>query len=361
MNHNCWLWRVQVIVIVVLWLMTGAVHAQPAPAINADLPDPLPGFPRPPRAPASLFAPAEEVPTMTPYSDRYFEYDPLLDVDYLPQPGWIAAVDIGLFGTHMNSQFTEVVTIAGTGRPPNVVQLASAPLNWTVSPRFEVGRRFTSGFGEFTMSYRFLITRGVGSTSGADALAALNSRFSLHIVDFDYGNREVSLWPSWEMKWRAGVRGAFFNFVSTATEPFAAAAAGRGVFQTSATNYYGGVGPHVSLELWRHLGTSPWSPYGQLELSWLLGNVTQNFAGISTTAAPGGAFIIGATRDFIGQEVPTLSARLGLQCHPPALPRCEFFLGYQFEQWWNVGNVSTSFSRAQFYDHGAFVRGTITF
>ena len=44
-----------------------------------------------------------------------------------------------------------------------------AQLDWTVSPRFELGYRLPSGFGELDVAFRFLMTQGSGSTPAGSA------------------------------------------------------------------------------------------------------------------------------------------------------------------------------------------------
>ena len=38
-----------------------------------------------------------------------------------------------------------------------------------------------------------------------------------------------------------------------------------------------------------------------------------------------------------------------------------FFLGYQFEYWWNVGRLSTSFARGELEDQGVVLRAEFNF
>ena len=92
----------------------------------------------------------------------YFEKDPLLDPVCLPHPGWLFDVEMDILGTHV---FNHVGETDPTVVPPGVngVNVPMATLNWTVSPRFEAGYRLPSGFGEFDVSYRFLLTNGVGT------------------------------------------------------------------------------------------------------------------------------------------------------------------------------------------------------
>ena len=75
-----------------------------------------------------------------------------------------------------------------------------ATLDWTVSPRFEVGYRLPSGFGEVDVAYRFLLAEGSGSTTdpiaAPDATAALTSHLNINVGDVDYASRETSLGPN---------------------------------------------------------------------------------------------------------------------------------------------------------------------
>ena len=52
------------------------------------------------------------------------------------------------------------VAVPGTGHTSDVVSVPMAELNWTVSPRFELGYRLPSGFGEVDVAYRFLLAEG---------------------------------------------------------------------------------------------------------------------------------------------------------------------------------------------------------
>ena len=179
--------------------------ATPA-ATEAAEPNPLPGLPRPPDQPASLLqgSPPGPVYACTTPESPYFERDPRLDPPPLPPPGWVVDVDVGILAPHVKNKLTDTVQI--DGGPLNTVQLPSAPLDWTASPRFEAGYRLPSGFGEFTLAYRFLATDGTSGVAGPDAPALLKSRLELNMADCDYASREISLWPNWDMKWWFGIR-----------------------------------------------------------------------------------------------------------------------------------------------------------
>jgi ankyrin repeat protein len=65
----------------------------------------------------------------------------------------------------------------------DTITLQSAPLDWTVSPRFAVGYRLPSGFGEFSLGYRFLATQGADSSDQPLGPASLSSRLDINAVD----------------------------------------------------------------------------------------------------------------------------------------------------------------------------------
>ncbi len=324
-------------------------------------PDPLPGFPRPPDAPASLL----EAPAPTPsYScahlpGPYFAPDPLLDPPELPLPGWVASMEAGAIVGHIKNRLTNPVQVGM--RMPNTVQLPSAELDWSVSPRFEVGYRLPSGFGELAFAYRFLATEGTGTLEAPDGLAGLKSRLDVNQFDFDYVSREFSLWPRWDMKWRIGGRLASVFFDSHANEAFDVAAAGSGIFEQRTSNHYVGFGPHAGVELAHGLGDWGLALVGRADFASLLGRTRQRFVEVSTTRGPDGLPLAGESILANPQTVPMLNGQLGLSWRPPGFRDIELFLGYQYEYWWNVGRLSTANSRGELSDQGVLLRGELNF
>jgi len=271
----------------------------------------------------------------------YFEKDTLLDCGW-GQPGWLFDVETDILGTHVINHLGEktVPPIFPTGGGANVPM---APLDWTVSPRFELGYRLPSAFGEVDASYRFLVAHGSGSAPAGlaatpDAAAALRSHLSMNIGDVDYAAHETSLailGPNGPlMKWRIGLRFAGLSFDSQAVEPLAAAAAGSGIFQRSIENDYFGFGPHAALELMSRRNPSGLGWVGKLDSGLLFGRVNQEFVRVSTTG-------VNTEVDFTNQEqVPMLSGFLGLDWRPPSHPNLDILLGSTAEYWWNVGRMS---------------------
>jgi hypothetical protein len=267
-------------------------------------PNPLPDLPRPPDQPGSLLqpAPAGCVYGCPQLECPYFQCDPLLDPVDLPHPGWLFDVDLGFMGSSVVEGLGQTspaglitVAVPVPGHAADVVTVPMATLDWTVSPRFELGYRLPSGFGELDVAFRFLMTQGSGSTAAGaaaspDAAATLTSRLDLDVIDLDYASTETSLGPCWGMKWRIGLRSANVFFSSTADEPLAAAAAGSGIFERSISDNFWGIGPHGGLELARRRNAWGLGLVGRLDGGLLFGDVRQNFAEVSTTVGGAGQF-----------------------------------------------------------------------
>ncbi len=298
-------------------------------------PDPLPGLPRPPDQPNTLFqpAPATQVYGCEDLECPYFEKDPLLDPVCLPQPGWLFDAEMDILGTHVSNHVGETDP---TVVPPGVngVNVPMATLNWTVSPRFEAGYRLPSGFGEFDVSYRFLETSGVGSLPAGTAVsptsaARLSSHFDMDVGDVDYASVETSLsmlGPSGPlMKWRIGLRTADLLFTSDADEPSV-----RGTHFSISNNSWG-IGPHAAVELRSQPSSSGLGWVGKLDGGLLFGQTHQRFFDS----------VSGGTVDFENWEQPAMiSGFLGLEWRPRCRPNLDFVLGYTGEYWWNVGRMS---------------------
>src|SRR5262249_8881212 len=146
-----------------------------------------PGFlqalPRPPDEPRSLFAPPPPPGPPPPDLERpYFLPDPLLDPPQLPPVGWFAGLDLGILTGHVTNQLMTAVQNPATGNADQV-GIPSAGLNWTVSPRVEVGYRLPSAFGEFALSYRGLATQGSQSVEGTDVPTRLSSHLDINQID----------------------------------------------------------------------------------------------------------------------------------------------------------------------------------
>lgn len=270
--------------------------------------------------------------------------DPLLDGT--GTLGWFATAEINLVRPYVSNLLNNTVT---TPAGMDQVALPSADLGGTVSPRFELGYRFGQASGEFIVSYRFLNSTGSGTLPGADGAgnpgfdsagnpAALRSRLSMNIVDLDYGSKETSLVPFFDMKWRAGARIASLLFDSQAISP---------LLEQSESNQYLGVGPHVSLELGRTVVTDRLGIYCKLEGAGVVGNVRQRF---EETIANAGAPIGGLTAQSQYMPSYTLGLQAGVTWTPSADTR--LMVGYVNEQWGDAAFANNA-SNYQQFSHGS--------
>jgi hypothetical protein len=246
---------------------------------------------------------------------------------------------------------------------PDQVHVPPAALDWTAAPRFEVGYRLPSGFGDIAVAYRFLTSEGTGTVFGPDALAAVKSRLDVNMVDLDYISREFSTfqWPHCVMRWRFGVRWADAFFDARAVQPFAAAAAGTGIFDSYASNNFWGVGPHAGLELARRWDNSGLAVVGRVDGATLLGRIRQNFSETSTTFSSNRRPLTGSTCQSVSQDVPIIAAFLGLRWQPPRSPFFAVSAGYEYEYWWNVGRNSSTSARGELSDQGIVLRAEFNF
>jgi hypothetical protein len=319
--------------------------------------EPFPNLPHPPDLPRSLDQPAVPFYECAPLPGPYFEADPLLDPPRLGTPGWFAGVEVGLVVPHVKDRVTGFPSVGGA--PPDTVQVPAADLDWVVAPRFEVGYRLPSGFGEIVLGCRFLSSEGTGVFPGLlDGLATVHTRLDFNQVDLDYANRELSLWPHWDMRWRVGARLVTVYFDSEAVEPFDAAAVGGGIFDQRTTNYYWGVGPHAAVELTRRIGAGGLALACKLDGTVAIGPLHQGAFETSTTAGGDGQLLTGASHTSQGaQTVPIIAAQIGLSWQPPGLVGPRVFLGYQCEYLWNVGRMSSiPQSRGELGDQGLVIR-----
>jgi hypothetical protein len=336
-----------------------ATPSQPyvAPA-QAQIP---PQPPAPPYVPYQPGVPAPYVPNQpaplplpyNPYPDPngvLLRGDPLYERPAAAQPGLYFGLELEILAPHIRNGLN--ANVAATGFEPNVVALGGAPLDWTGSPKFNLGYRFAEGLGSVDVSYRFVVSDGTEILQGFDldgSDAPLKSRLDMNIVDIDYVSREISLGHVCDLQWRVGARLASVFFDSQAEGFFLAQ-------QTS--NSFFGAGPHVGLDLGHRLGNSEFGLFGRIDTSVPIGQVRQSFSEVFVTSD--GTVVGGATDVHQTQAVPTLGIQFGLSWTPCWRGRqARYTFGYAFEEWWDVGQAGSS--RADLTTQGFFLRGEFNF
>jgi hypothetical protein len=274
--------------------------------------------------------------------------DPLLEGS--GPPGWFFGLELGLVVPHITNGLNALVTVPGF--QPDIVAIGGAPLDWTGSPKFDLGYRFGEGLGEAVLSYRLLATDGRAILPGWDldgSDAPLKTDLQMNVVDLDYVSRDIVLGGIGDLHWRAGLRLASVHFDSRAEGFF---------LEQQASNNFFGAGPRVGLDLGRRLGNTQFGLYGRIDASVPIGRVHQSFNESFITQDGN---IVGAATDVNEtQAVPTLGIQLGLSWTPGwrgCVSRYSF--GYEFEEWWSVGEAGTS--HADLFSQGLFFRGEFNF
>lgn len=344
---------------------SGRIPAAPQESATDSLVEPaqefLRTFPRPPDQPASLLAPAPPLgPPPANLEEPYFQQDPLVNPPQLGEIGWFADVDAGILKPHLLNHLNQSITFPDGSS--TTVGVNAVPLNWTVSPRIEIGYRFPTGFGGFALAYRNLASKGTQGLIGADGPGTLSSRLNVNVVDMDWVSNEYTRRSSWELRWRIGLRYLNAYFDSQANEPFAEAALGTTIYNQRTTNSTWALGPHAGVDVRRHLGFGGLAIVGFVDASDGWSFMRQNYFASSTTNAFGfpqtGQLIV--TND---SAAPVLTTRLGLNWQPPASPNLRMFIGGQWDYWWNIGRNSASATAATgyFFDSGFLLRGEWNF
>jgi hypothetical protein len=272
------------------------------------------------------------------------EHDPLLDRLDSPPPGWFGSFEVDIVKPHVKNDLTAPVNVGGLFT--DQVQIPNASLDWTGSPRIELGYRFYQGFGEFLLCYQSLVSEGTGIVTDFNGAGdgILRSRLNANVIDLDYASREYSLWPQWDMKWKAGVRLASIFFDSRVD--------GLAEEQRSNNEFFG-AGPHLGLSLVYTPGFHGLGAFARLESAVVIGDIHQNFEEavlLNDGSTAGGASTANQT-----QAVPVLDFQAGLSYVPPWQGRwLRLVAGYEIQHWWWLGRVNDS--RAELMVQGAFLR-----
>ena len=236
------------------------------------------------------------------------------------------------------------VTVDGLYTTTAALPTADMDLGGAVSFNL-VYNRF--GPGVFSATYRLLASEGRDVLTGFDPAgdAFLRSRLDMNTVDLDYGSRGIPLGPLWLVRWQAGAKLASVFFDSRADGP---------TLERHISNSFFGAGPHAAFSLTRTLGNSGLALYGRFDGGVVFGEVRQKFS--ETVWAGDTPIAYGKTSQAINRGIPMLNAQIGLSASPFSGRFGRWQAGYQFEQWWTIGNVGAS--TGDLILHGIFARWT---
>jgi hypothetical protein len=254
---------------------------------------------------------------------------------------------------HISGALRASIPVGNTLVP---VSLTTAGLNAAVSPVFQIaGYRFSDGFGELGLSYRFLVTDGRQDVLEQSlGVASTRSRLDINTFDFDYIKRDVFPESNFKIDWYVGARVQFIYFDTAALSALS---------QETARNFFYGAGPLAGIRVGRTIFGSETSPvlslFTNVSTGMVIGyNTNQDF---SAAFGPGSAFPVTmaqATQQATNVS-PFVAVQVGVSAVWPRLPDIRWQAGYQFEEWFQLGLVGAS--RGDVYAHGIFLGGAWTF
>jgi hypothetical protein len=320
-------------------LPLGADTVLPPP--RGDEPVPPPALTQPAAAPnPGPFAP----PPAAPDSPWVF----LTDWPAWPE-NFFADFEIDILKPHLKAALVGPVSLSNGVQAS--VHPPTAQLNWTAAPRFEAGWFLPGNVGYFAFSYRGFADDGRQDVTALDGTPfALRSRLDVNQIAFDWGTVPYSFAPRWFVSGRLGMAAANVFFDNQANS------ARQGL---DASNDYYGAGPHLRGDVWREFNLLPGlALFIQPDLMVLVGRVQQHYRENDTVdgSTISGSYFVRRT-----QTVPVFTLRAGLSYTPRTLSQWRFMVGYEFEDWWNVGQLPGEPSRGEFYTNGVFLRTMVSF
>ncbi|HEY7312575.1 MAG TPA: hypothetical protein VH643_24640 [Gemmataceae bacterium] len=263
---------------------------------------------------------------------------------------FFALHEVDILKPHLKSALTNNVPFPD-GRQAQV-QPPTTQLGWTGAPLFEFGWTLPNSLGYFAANYRLITDQANQNAPGLDGTEyALRTRLTVNQFNFDYGIVPYAFMPRWDVSGRFGIGLADVFFDNRAQNAF---------LTQYASNNFLGAGPHIRADVRRHVGLLPGLDlFGRADLTVLVGQIHQNYVEAdvnrdgSTTQAS----------DFLRktQTVPVFTLQSGISYRPPSFDRWRFTVGYQFEEWFFVGQIDGNVQRGQFYTNGVFLRGEANF
>jgi hypothetical protein len=233
-------------------------------------------------------------------------------------PGWFGALTLGVVRPHLGGNISGV----GPGLP-------FAELDWTALPRIEVGYRLADGAGDLRAGYHLLDASGAGS----EFPGGIHTRLDLNAIDLDYLSAE----------WLTEATPDLFRNLRLVGGLRIAEAAVRSSgplwdFRSDTC----GAGPRFGIEYRKPIpAPRPMELYLRTEATGLVAETRQTIGyGLSTPWQWSGAAAV--------------LAEVGFGWWPMGPDGVRVQVGYQLEQWWNLGR--TDAANVDLSVHGAFVR-----
>lgn len=315
-----------------------AASLSPPTALSNPSPFPAPP-PQPPDASNPIYQPADPGP------NGWGPYDAPSE-----SPHFFALHEVDILKPHIKGALSNNVPLPDGSQVQ--VQPPTTQPDWTGAPAFEFGWTLPHSLGYFALDYRGFAAQGHQNSLGLDGTEyALRTRLTLNQGAFDYGIVPYSFMPRWDVSGRFGIGLADVFFDNRAQ---------NAVLTQYASNNFLGAGPHVRGDVRRHVGLLPGLDlFGRADFTVLVGQIHQNY--VEADVNRDGSTT--QSSDFLRktQTVPVLSLQSGLSYSPPSFQRWRFTAGYQFEEWWFIGQIDGLPPRGQFYTNGVFLRAEANF
>src|SRR5262249_21153696 len=152
--------------------------------------------------------------------------------------GWFASLEL----LAANARISNREQSGSLLTPPFASPIAPPfnSLDWTAMPQFTLGYRQPEGWGELSVSYRFLITQGDGTNSQFNGTGGtVSSRLQVHVLDLNYTLADLFPNDLWlvprQIQLTGGVRVAGVDDKTSAS--------GGTILNQSASNTFIGAGP----------------------------------------------------------------------------------------------------------------------
>jgi hypothetical protein len=367
------LYRLRSHVSAIVWILAVGVHTTYSPAQEfpsksgpqstaQNTQDPVPA-----PIPASDREPSYTLPAATWPAIDFTRSDALLDRPYAAEPGFFANSETNILWMHLHNRLNAPVPNALTGGVDRV-DLGRTNLDPTVAQRFEVGYRIPENWGTCSFGYGFLATQGheVSATGANDIVqspADKKGRLTYNMFDLTYGSREYSLDPLFNMRWGLGARMMFLFFDSRGEFDSPGGDPGS-ILAQSESSFVQCYGLWAYLDLERRVGSSGLSGFFRLEGSDFFARSHQTYTE-TVTGNPGqGPQTFDAS--FAGSVSPSILREIiGISYTVPQWNHSRFLLGYQYEQFFQIGRQSPTSgiidTRGSLDAHGVFLRAEVNF
>jgi hypothetical protein len=324
------------------------ILGDPQAAAAAPLPPTAPAYPLPPVPSAVPAGPA----ALDPGRDGWAN----IGVQSKPE-GLFLNGELEFLFPYVKNQLSATLTFPnGSTDRLNVPQTG---LDFTVSPRFELGYHLPSSLGDLLIGYQFLVTEGHGQDTTNFGSSSIKSRLDINQFDIDYATATYSPLPRYDLKFRIGARLGAVYLDSEASNAID--------FQ-QASNYFVGAGPSATIDFEHRFKEVPeLGLYFRLDGAALTGQVRQKFRETIDGGTPGEEDAFFSVQKTQTSEVLTLQAGFIYRPFGEFSDRLRITGGYELQQWWGVGKLNGSVapanvsSDASITTQGIYLRGEYDF